>query len=543
MAWQYEEGGSDQLATDYRDLLTKMVAFITSQHVATVAVNSGGTGYTQGDVLTLTHAGAFLDARFEVTAVSSGVITALRVVSSGAFSNRVATVAVNAAGSGYSANEIVEIQGGTSRCKAKAKVLTVDGGGGVLTIQLFEAGPSNNRGGAYSSAPGLTGASTVGIGPAAFGGDDALTLNLTMTGLIGTTGLSVTGGSGSGATVDITLAETGGSVDSRNDNKTTINSLTDEKEVTIVFDAAGKKNKPYVHFRTETATSGINTRYGILFMGSIAHNPALAVASQPGFKSVGYLLCDENQAQNMRFWFSCDDFRVAGVVDINPAASITDDGEYMQFYSGFGDSYATEIEDPYPMIIAASAIALNVDPSATLTSITGLAECMSAGGDAPCQFYYSEIADWRSPENSSNGSSTATSYGMFPVWNPPIGGDTIASKGPVDFNSIAPVNRTSATRRYLPCPGSTPQHLPIPLIAIAKPGGTGVNQTLDTVRVQLRGVFWVSGSDDSAADITNFSEGRVNIGTDLTTQIRHRVFHQHVHHQQYHYVAFKEDVA
>ncbi|MCH7944864.1 MAG: hypothetical protein IIC73_02440, partial [Armatimonadetes bacterium] len=86
MAWQPEVGGSSNRAADYRDLLVKKVAFMTSQHVATVAINNRGTGgaYVVGDIVTLTHAGAILDARFEVTGVTAGQIDTLRIDSSGA---------------------------------------------------------------------------------------------------------------------------------------------------------------------------------------------------------------------------------------------------------------------------------------------------------------------------------------------------------------------------------------------------------------------------------------------------------------------------
>lgn len=543
MVWVYGDAVADR-AADYRDLLTDLVAAATSQGVATAARNAGGTGYAVGDILSYTHAGAFHPLYVEVTKETAGVIDAdgLRIVSSGAFSNRIATVAVNSGGTGYSADEIVEIQGGTSRCKGKAKVLTAPAGV-VATIELFEAGSGKDRAGAYTVAPTLTGAATVGVGPAGFGGNDDLTVDVTMTGLTGLTGLALTAVTGSGinATVDITLAEAGMSVDSRNTNDASANSLTDEKEVTLVGDASGKTNKPYLHFRTETGTSGIDTRYGISCEASIAHNPAIAVTSQPGFKKCGYILCDENQDQAMRWWFSIDGFRIAGVVDINPQATVTDDGEYMQFYSGFGDSYALETEDPYPFFLGAAGDSLNIDPSVQSTSITGLAECASPGGDPPMFYYRSETGSWVAVENSDNGGTGATNHGMFPVQEFPLGGDAIAEFGPVNFESIAHLARGSATRRLLPVPGTTPQHLPIPLIVVSKQGGASQDDQ-DTIRMQLRGCFWVSGSNDSAADLTNFSEGKVEVGSDPTTSDRYRVFHQHVNHKVFHYVGFKEDV-
>ena len=205
MAFQAEVGAGSARATNKRDWLTKAVAMHTSQRLKTVIVNVGGTGYVTGEIITLTHAGAFLDARFEVTDQIGGVIQAggLQVTSTGAFSDRIATVAINAGGTGYAVNDVLEILGGSSREKGKAQV-TTEAAGVITAVALFETG------GAYSTAPGLTGATTRGIGPAAFAGDDAATIDITMTGLVGTTALPTTASAaGTGLTIDITLAETG----------------------------------------------------------------------------------------------------------------------------------------------------------------------------------------------------------------------------------------------------------------------------------------------------------------------------------------------
>ena len=63
--FQREVGSGVNRATDYRDLCSKIVGCATSQHVATVAINNGGTGgtYVVGDIVTLTHAGALLASR------------------------------------------------------------------------------------------------------------------------------------------------------------------------------------------------------------------------------------------------------------------------------------------------------------------------------------------------------------------------------------------------------------------------------------------------------------------------------------------------
>lgn len=546
MAWQSEVGSGSDRATTNHDLVVNIVAFLTSQHVATVAVNAGGTGWTTGDIATLTHAGAYLDARFEVTAVA-GAITALRIIASGAFSNRLASAVVNAGGTGYAVGNILEIGGGTSREKAKVSVATLSGSA-VATVTVFETG------GAYSSAPGLTGATTTKIGPAAGTGSGA-TLDLTMTGLVGTTALSVTG-PGSGATVNITLAETGWSVDGRNTNSSTFNSLTNEKQVVLVGDAAGKTNKPYFSMGTGTSTSGINTRYFVALNGMIAHNPAIALSAQPGLSpgvpltfgvDASYILCDENAIQEMDFFLRANDYSLAGVININSGAANTDDGQYMHFYAGFGESFATENEDAYPMVIIGSARQQSIDPSVSSLNITGLSECVGPSASAtPAYFYRSEDSSWVNIENSENNNAdfNALTF-MWPmgrtrdISSPSATADLNFDNGggaPELFTGIGSTGRASPTRRLMPVPGSSPLHLPFPLTIMSRPGDSAVNQVLDTIRCQLSGCFWVYNTTSAAATITNFSEDYLTIGSE-----RYRVFHTHVQRQNYHFIALHED--
>lgn len=546
MAWQYETGAGSDRATDYRDLLTKMVAFLTSQGVATVAINNAGTGYTTGDILTLTHAGAYLDAKFEVTAVA-GVITALRIVANGAFSNRIASATVVSGGTGYAVNDVLEVQGGTSREKGKVRVATLSGSA-VATVALFETG------GAYSSAPGAA-STTTKVGPAA-GSGSGCTVTPTMTGLIGTTGLAVTGGTGSSATVNITLAQTGWAVDGRNTNNTTVNSVTNEKQVVLKGDAAGWTNKPYIGFGTVTATSGVNTRYAIAFYGMTSHNSATSMFTQVGIKGSSsqaagnpYLLCDQDDAQDMNFWFSADDKRFSGVLDTNSSAGTSDSREYYHFYTGYINSFATEAEDPYPMMCSASAGVLNQDPSVSSLTISGLSECYWTTGSEGTWMYVAEEATWRPVRNGStipSGSNIAMF--MFPHCDPTYyssmspTADAIVSS---EFTSTAevwislapaPTGRTSPAARLLMLPGTTSYHYPIPLTPVYKYSST-TSESLDTVRGTLQGWYWVYNTDSSGATITNFAEDYLTIGSD-----RYRIFHTHVQKQLYHYVCIKESV-
>jgi len=543
MAWQYEVGASLDQAADYRDFVVKATAFLTSKHVATVAINNDGSGYTAGDILTLTHASAMLDARFEVLTVDgSGQILTLRIVASGAFAERAASATVSAGGSGYQVNDVIEVQGGSAREKAKFLVATLSGSA-VATVTL------HGSGGSYSSTPSNP-AATVGVGRASFAGNDAATLTVTYQSIIGTTGLAVTGGTGSAATVDITLVDTGWSCE-RNTERFTFNSVTDEMEVVLVGDAAGQTNKPYIGFRTGTAASGLDDRYFVALYGMLAHNPALEMWDQPGlspnvdgsgnFLDAGSYLCfPQNVANAVDFWIGADDVAVRGVINPNPTA-ITDGGRYQHFYAGFGDRLATETEDPYPMFVGAASRDYDANEALTDDDITGLAECR-APSSGPMWYYVVEVPNWVQVKNNETSAPGPETDVMFPIGELNLEADsasaeTVVSPGPMAFNTtVAKRDRTSSTRILHPVPGSADLSFLMPLVVVRKLSATA-NETSDGARTQLRDVFWVYNDDGSGAAINDFSEDYFEIGND-----RYRVFHTHVHVERYQYIAIREDV-
>ncbi len=98
MAWQTGTAG------DYVDLLDKLIALAVNRSLATAAVNAGGTGYVVGDMLSISETGGVveegLSASVEVTAVSSGVVTAVKVYHGGAYSTDPTTTTANATSGG-----------------------------------------------------------------------------------------------------------------------------------------------------------------------------------------------------------------------------------------------------------------------------------------------------------------------------------------------------------------------------------------------------------------------------------------------------------
>jgi len=544
MAWQAEAGSGTSRATSTQDFLTKLVQFVCSQHVATVAVNAAGTGYTVGDVLTYTDASAHLAAKFEVTSISggggTGPITGLRIISNGAFAQQAASASVSAGGSGYAVGDILQVQGGSARLPAKFQVATLSGSA-VATVNLFEGG------GVYATTPSNP-AATEGVGPDTFAGNDACTLTVSYQAITGTTGLSVSGGTGSSATVDITLAQTGWAVDDRDKNNWADDDIAngDEKQVTLVGDASGFTNKPYIHLATGRTTSGLNTRHWVEVWMSVAHNAALTIQNQPGrtpyyvADNGSFLVFPQNAANDTDFWFSADDLRIMAIINENPSAN-TDDGRYQHLYVGFMDRMKTETEDPYPALLSCSCRDRDVDPSVASTSITGLAE-QRAPSNGPAYYYRTEASAWAQVKNNDTSTVGPETDIMWPFGEhftdtDQFSASRVVTDGPVMLNdSVIKRDRTSSSKILQKVPGTAAEMFLFPL-AVVRQETSVANETSDGPRGVLRDSFWLYNDDGAGSAIANFSEDYVTIDGD-----RYRIFHNHVHTERYQYIAIREDV-
>lgn len=495
MGWQ-----SGTTAADYRDALVKWVEFATSQHVSAAVINDGGSGYVQGDILTISHAGAVLDCTIEVTSVNSGVIDGIALRDMGAFSNRIATATINNAGSGYAVGDILQVDGGTWTQRGKVQVDTVSGGA-ITAVSVFEGG------GAYSVAPGLTGAATFGVGPAAYAGNDAATVNLTMTGLIGTTGISATGGTGSGATFDLTLTPTGQKA-VRDNHDFSLDGITDEKEV-VLEGSVISADAPYIGLRSYTDSVGGGTdRWGILIAGMTAFNSASAFASQPdvgpattpGGTGSYVLLLDAA----MDFWFSFNGRRMVGVFRTVGGVETS----YMSFYAGLLNPFGNTTENPYPLYVAGSSAIFNTDVDAGGLAVTGLTEVISPGAGNPGPAFFYRVSDdsWVLVENSRNG-VVQRDHVVYPVGEPEnvtsgTDADRIVDDGNhTFFDGIALNTGGTATRLMIPTPDTGGDlFLPIPATLIHSPDIT--NGAGNAIHGELDNVFWISGTETGGGSIS-----------------------------------------
>lgn len=525
MAWH-----AGTTAADYRDALVKIVEFATSQHVSAVVINSGGTGYSVSDLLTVTHAGAVLDCTIEVTSVNSGVIDGIALRNMGAFSNRIATVAINAAGASYVVGDILQVDGGTFTQRGKVQV-DAESAGAITGISVFEGG------GAYSIAPSLTAEATFGVGPAAFGGNDAATVDITMTGLIGTTGIAATGGGGSSATFDLTLTPTGQTT-VRDNHDFTVDSITDEKEVILRGSVVGA-DAPYIGLRSYTDSVGGGTdRWGIMITGMTAFDVAAAHASQPdvgpattpGTTGSYILLLDAAMA----FSLSCTGRRMEGVFTTVGVSETSD----MSWYAGFLNQFGNTTENPYPLYVAASCAIFNTDVDIGGLGITSITEAMSpSGGTGPSWFYRVSDSTWVIVENSRNG-VVQRDHVVYPVGEPEqVTGGTDENNITLDGNhtfsdGIALNTGGTATRLMIPTPDTGGDlFLPVPATVIRSPDIT--NGAGNDIHGELDNIFWISG--------TATGGGSIATGDDFTIAgQRYRVFQSAHRTERYSFFAMAE---
>lgn len=495
-------------ATDtYKEFLTSIVACATSDHVATAVINAAGAGYAIGDLLEIRHASAEGDenhyCQLEVLTVSAGAILTVRINNGGAYKERAASAVVGAAtGSGYAVGDILEVQDGVgaSTEKAKFKVATLSGSS-VATVTAFETG------GAYTTTPTTDEAATIGIGPTAFAGDNAATLDLTMQSIIGTTGVAstaITGGGDDNATFDITLVFSGWAAQ-YNRNELTVDGVTDQKEVILLGTVVGG-DAPYIGFFTYRADSGGQKRYGLACFGMTAFNSALAPASQPGIGPLAWvqgsttgshLLVAEEVAENNIFGISVSLRRICGFIRGNIS---TEADSYHTFYCGLLNGFGPQTTTPYPMFIGASSNESNRRTSDS--DSTGLAEAFqSPSGGGPLYFMQRSDLVWVTCRNAVTPSSVQRLYIMWPMGAmlETTGGDFIVEDDNYKmFNdgTIGSNIRANVSGKVYPTPGTTKVFTPLPL-TVASTGGSSAQTINTTIVGELDGCFQPPGVNGS----------------------------------------------
>ena len=345
-------------ATDYQDFLNQLVQLATSQHVESAVVVAGGSGYTDGDIIAHTQTPSTHPALFLATVVTGGV-TAVTPLEGGAFDNKVSSAVVSAGGSGYAVGDFLQVSGGTTKRPCILEVTGVSGDA-VTTVTVYE-------GGSYSATPGNP-VDTVAL--TGTGNDDA-TFTLTFTGAVDITAVATTGGTGTGCTLDLTLAASGW--DTKRNTFWTYNSL-DERE-TILEGVGSGSDEIFVGLRTFTVDVDLETAYNLLINGMTGYNSGLGYTAQPGVSpgstpgtGGGAYVPLENDT--MDFWMSVTGRRIIAVIKTSDVSTT----HYMSLYAGFLNPFQTSGEFPYPIYISGCSARYDALWDTTIPDVGGIVE-------------------------------------------------------------------------------------------------------------------------------------------------------------------------
>lgn len=218
---------------------------------------------------------------------------------------RVTEAAIDDGGTGYVVGDILTVVGGTAIIAAQLEV-TSESGGVIDGIRVY------NNGG-YTADP--------------------------------TDPVSVTGGSGTGAEFNLTLAENGWEVE--RDQVYT----GSDREV-VLKGSGGGTDEIFIGWRT-FQNVGLDY-YNWELHGMFGYNDALPFKEQPGISPgfydeaspsfYGAYLLGVNVSFN--FFLNITPYRII--------LTIAAGGAYHHHYLGWGNRYATDTEYPYPMIVAGS---------------------------------------------------------------------------------------------------------------------------------------------------------------------------------------------
>lgn len=515
-------------ATDYRDMLDQVVEMVSSDHVDTVAIVSGGSGYVVDELITLTDGTRTHDAVFRVTSVTGGVIDGIQIEEGGAYTadpDLTATTAHTSSASGTGATfdltmlserwtierraqEAVSATiaaGGTGYTIGDQLTLTMDGGGvrgatgegtdyGVLPV--FQV--ATVSGGAVTSVTLVTAGHLEEVPDVdtGTGGNQANT----------------TGGTGSGCVLTVTYQNVGAI-----------------QEDVIVFNAPGEGGtddiRMAIRTHQEADVSTFNTAFNWQLFGLVEYNSALALHEQnnitPGIESdIGdrsttggaYFVLKENDADpDITFWFSVTNRRMILVCKVE-TASLT---HYSSMYMGLLNAFSTTSLEPYPLWIQGCTNRSNSYwGDTTIGRISGLSDmyAVTSFTEGPA-FYRADAGEWRSFRNytcNDGGSPSRAADSDFTLWptglqsysNDLLDQTTRPASAGVDFTELFPTTGVPGTPvfKWRPTPNTGDDVRPLlPLSPLATDDPTGPPRDVYQPLGELDNCFWLSAADATTA--------------------------------------------
>ncbi len=487
-------------STNYKtfaDMLSR-IAIGTSLHSVDV-INSGGTGYTVGDILTVSGGTSVIPATLEVLTAPGGVIGSVRIRNAGLYTTAPSDPVSVTGGTGSSATFDLTFgtNGWTRRravgCPSAAQSATVAAGGTGYTVNdtLTVSGGTFGHAATFRvvTAPGGVVGTVALIDPG----------NYTTT---PSNAASTTGGTGTGCTLNVTYG-TG--------------------EVEIILEGSGSgSDEIFVGYRS-FFDAGSAARNWCL-NGFTGFDSALSYENQPG-RSPGldtqssgpdlggaYVLLLNS---TITWWVSVTPRRILGVGKTGTC--------YSSFHMGFLNPYATGGEWPYPIYIAGTTTERFRVPGTGVISTSGVVDPIrDSTSDVGPGLLRDPSGVWQSCFNGTDGSPrTASTTGLAVVPTGRLNGVTLQtgddwySSTTIFFQSFCPNSGSPGTQsnRLLRTTQSGGDYvIRIPATIIASSGNTPIG-----VYGEIDGAYWF----DTAGVIT--AESRFSDGTQRFTTFQEGV--------------------
>jgi len=530
-------------ATNYRDLFNQLIQVATSRHLATVAVNAGGSGYVVGDVLGLTNTGATFShvAQVEVRTVGGGgAITSLRIWRGGAYTVDPTTTTGNALTGGTgtlaTANLTFAATGWSTEMRTQQAVSAVVAAGGsgysvgnLLTVVLD--GGVQGHGGVAA----VFQVATLG------GGGSVATVTLSTAGnyeKVPTNPAATTGGAGTGATLTVTWG----------------NATTQDNMLAILTGTAGGAVDPIVGIKLWQGlnSTGAITTFNWALFGMTAFDDTQAFHEQndmsPGLAADGSIIAGnlgvfvplkDTTAFNITWWISATGRRIMGEAKVQTASTTY----YVPWHLGLLNQLGTTTEFNYPLYIAGSTNRNTGYFADTTGIISGLTECIFRVSSGGAVLWWPDGSYWSTIRNASIASDTTLTVtpggtsnddnGVYPMFR---GGpnlateDTITSDGGDAFNWDAILfNDSGGALSVYPTPNTgTDVDILVPAIVLRTDSSVVPQKNVKVGEID--GLYWTSAASGQS------SEDDILVGTN-----RYRLFQNGNRIQTYSFCAMRED--
>ena len=292
-------------ATNHIDMVDELIQFATSDHILTVAVNAAGTGYTVGDVLTVIGGTSLFAATFEVVTITggggTGPITATPPWVVRRRTQEALSATIATAGTAYTVGDQITLATEDAIGEGTAAVFNVDsitGGGGTGPIDVL----SLVTAGDYEAEQTVPG------------------------------DIAGTGGTGSGAELNVTFQDAGTTTDA-----------------TWIIEGSGSGAEVIlVGGRTFTEGSAFNWELA----GFTAYTAALIYEDQAGISPGRYDASVANDKpgayvplNNSSFTYEL--YITSSRIKVQCAVGTSDVSAYL----GFPNRFGTSLEFVYPLIV------------------------------------------------------------------------------------------------------------------------------------------------------------------------------------------------